>query len=98
MLLSEKLKELRERTGLPQRKIAAALDIDTATYCKFEKGTLRPKREQISILSSLLGENENELLKFWLADKITIVAESEKNIASEALKLVNDNFQITERE
>ena len=36
MLLSEKLKELRLEADLPQRKVAAAIDVDTATYCKFE--------------------------------------------------------------
>ena len=32
MLLSDKLKELREDAKQPQRRVAAALDIDTATY------------------------------------------------------------------
>ena len=31
MMLSEKLKEQRKQCNLPQRKVAAALDIDTAT-------------------------------------------------------------------
>lgn len=93
MLLSDRLKELREKAGLPQRKVAAALDIDTATYCKFEKGSLRPKREQINILSSLLGASEEELLKFWLADKITAVAETESEVAADTLKIVSDIFK-----
>lgn len=93
MLLAEKLKQLREKSGLPQRKIAAVLDIDTATYCKFERGSLRPKREQLSMLSSLLGESEENLLKVWLADKITALAETEKEVATDALKLVNDNLK-----
>lgn len=94
MLLSERLRELREKQELPQRKLAAALDIDTATYCKFEKGILRPKREHITILSSLLCESEDELLKLWLADKITAVAETEKSVATDALKLVNESLNI----
>lgn len=91
MLLSNKLKELREKAGMPQRKIAAALDIDTATYCKFEKGTLRPKREQINILSSLLGESEDELLKYWLADKVYLVVKDEQQ-AGDILSVVQENM------
>lgn len=37
MLLTEKIKELRIQNQMPQRQIASALDIDTATYCKIEK-------------------------------------------------------------
>jgi len=92
MLLSDKLKTLRKKTGLPQRKIAAKLDIDTATYCKFEKGILRPKRKHIIILCSLFGESEQELLKLWLADKITAIAKTENAVALDALKIVNDTF------
>ena len=36
MLFSERIKELRMQYKLPQRHLAAALDIDTATYCKIE--------------------------------------------------------------
>mgnify|MGYP002578517845 FL=1 len=44
-MLSEKLKMLREEAGLPQRKLAVALDIDTATYSKIENGLYLPKKE-----------------------------------------------------
>jgi DNA-binding XRE family transcriptional regulator len=36
---------IREALQLPQRQLAAALEIDTATYCKIEKG----KRKQVII-------------------------------------------------
>ena len=41
MLLSNRLKEIRLQSNMPQRKIAAELDIDTATYCKYENGVMR---------------------------------------------------------
>ena len=31
---------------MPQKQLAATLDIDTATYCKIEKGEKRAKGEQ----------------------------------------------------
>ena len=37
-MFSERIKELRIQNQMLQRQWAAALDIDTATYCKIEKG------------------------------------------------------------
>lgn len=92
LLLSNKLKALREKCELLQRKVAAALDIDTATYCKIEKGNYFPRKERVIQLADILKADKDELVKLWLADKITIVAESEKDFAQEALNLVNDKF------
>jgi transcriptional regulator with XRE-family HTH domain len=36
----ERIKPLREKKELPLRKLAAALDIDSATYCKIERGNV----------------------------------------------------------
>lgn len=94
MLLQSKLKELREQSMLPQRKVASALDIDTATYCKIDKGNYIPRKDQVTQLSEIFDTDKGELLKLWLADKISLVAESEKDFASDALKLVNENFNI----
>ncbi|MCL2311340.1 MAG: helix-turn-helix domain-containing protein [Firmicutes bacterium] len=38
MMFKEKIRQLREMRQMPQRQFAAALEIDTATYCKIEKG------------------------------------------------------------
>lgn len=54
MVLSDQLKEMRERKGIPQRIVVATLDIDTATYCKMEKGALKPKRNHIPLRAYLL--------------------------------------------
>lgn len=51
MLLSDKLKELREEAKQPQRRVAAVLDIDTAMYCNMEKGLYIPRREQVITLA-----------------------------------------------
>ena len=87
MVLSDQLKEMRERKGIPQRIVAATLDIDTATYCTMEKGALRPKRNHIPLLASLFEVNEEQLLKDWLAEKITSLAMTEEQVAVEALEI-----------
>lgn len=70
MMLSEKLKEQRKQCNLPQSKVAAALYIDTATYCKIENGNCSPKREQVIELAGILNADVRELLTLWLADQI----------------------------
>jgi DNA-binding XRE family transcriptional regulator len=39
-LFGSKIKRLRKEKHIPQRQLASILEIDTATYCKIEKGGL----------------------------------------------------------
>lgn len=87
-MLSDKLKELRKQSDLPQRKVAAALDIDTATYCKIENGNYSPKREQVIELADIFHTDEKELLTLWLADQIKEITEPEQDIAEKAMEIV----------
>lgn len=54
---------MRERKGIPQRIVAATLDINIATYCKMGKGALKSKRNHNPLLASLFEVNEEQLLK-----------------------------------
>jgi transcriptional regulator with XRE-family HTH domain len=92
-MFTEQIKRLREERQIPQRKLAAALDIDTATYCKYEKGERRPKREQVVIIAELLQTDEKELLSLWLADQVTAVVAEEKDIAEKALNIAKQNIE-----
>ena len=96
MMFTEQIKRLREERQIPQRKLAAALDIDTATYCKYEKGERRPKREQVVIIAELLQTDEKELLSLWLADQVMAVVAEEKDIAEKALNIAKQNIEKTE--
>ena len=91
-MLSDKLKELRKQSELPQRKVAAALDIDTATYCKIENGNYSPRREQVIELACIFHTDEKELLTLWLADQIKEITEMEEDIAEEAMEIVKIGF------
>lgn len=86
MLLADKLKQLREEAKQPQRHVAAALDIDTATYCKMEKGKYLPSKEQVLQLSDFFKYDSEEMTKLWLADKVIDVAKDE-DMANEAILL-----------
>lgn len=84
----ERIKQLREECQLPQRKLAEALDIDSATYCKIEKGERKAKREQVIIIAELLKANKDELLTLWIAEQIMDVIKDEKELANKALNVV----------
>lgn len=87
MLFGNKLRELREQNGLVLRKVAAVLDIDTATLSKIELGDRQAKREYLPILSELYGVNLKELEKLWLTDKVYDIIEEEEqglNVLREA--------------
>lgn len=92
-MFSERIKELRIQNQMPQRQLAAALDIDTATYCKIEKGERRAKREQVAILSKLFNVNSEQLLTLWLADQVSAVVSTEQRIAPQALSLVVETLK-----
>lgn len=93
-LLPEKLKQIRESAGLPQRKIAAALDIDTATYSKMENGKIMPNKDQIILIAKTLKVNDSELLEMWMAERIVAIAQSDIDIAPAAIKLVGETLNI----
>jgi len=88
----ERIKQLREERQLPLRKLAAALDIDSATYWKIEKGERRARKEYIPIIAELLETDKDELLTLWLADKVAAVVADEKEIADRVLNIAKDKI------
>jgi transcriptional regulator with XRE-family HTH domain len=93
VMFNERIKQLREEQRLPLRKLAAALDIDTASYCKIEKGDRRAKKEYIPVIANFLQIDEKELLTLWLADQLLAVVADEKDIAKKVLDIVKENFK-----
>jgi transcriptional regulator with XRE-family HTH domain len=91
MNFTEKIRQLREERQMPQRQFAAALEIDTATYCKFEKGERRVKREQIQVIAKLLKTNQSELVTLWLADQVYDMVKDEKH-AKKVLTIVTERL------
>ena len=85
MIFGKKIKELREKHGMVQRKLAAALDIDTPMYSKIERGERKAKRCHIPIMARLLEIEEKELLTIWLADKVLDIVEGEDEVKLDAV-------------
>lgn len=90
MRFTGRIRQLREARQMPQRKLAAALEIDTATYSKIEKGERRVKAEQIVIIADILKADKEELLALWLADQIPASVANESGIVDKAMKIVKN--------
>ena len=90
-IFGNKLRTLREGKQIPQRQLASVLEIDTATYCKIEKGDRRAKREQVLTLSEILHSDSKELIQLWSADKVYELIENEDD-ATQILNVVAESI------
>lgn len=94
MLFAEKIRQLREEKQLLQRQVSATLEIDNALYCKIERGDRLAKRELVVELAELFQCDSKDLLTLWLADKIIVTIDNEKEIAEKALSIVKKDMKI----
>ena len=90
-LFAQKIKAARVRSGLLQKQLASALNIDVPMYSRIERGGRQAKKEQVVLLSDILNIEREELLSLWIADKINAIIGNDKNIADKALKTIIDN-------
>lgn len=66
----ETIKRLREAQNLPQRKVAAHLDIDTSLLAKYERNVRQPSKELIIKIAELFNVDSEALISEALTDKI----------------------------
>lgn len=97
MLFGDKIRELRDEQGLLQRQLAAALEIDTPMFSKIERGDRRAKREQVVKLAELLHQDENEMLKLWLADKVLDALDGEEKLSIDAIEVAKSELMDVNR-
>jgi transcriptional regulator with XRE-family HTH domain len=57
----EYLRELREKKGLPLRKVAAEVDIDTSILSKIERNEREARKKMLPILSQVLERELKEM-------------------------------------
>ena len=66
----ERIRKLRKERGLPQRKVAAHLDIDTSLLAKYERNERYPSKELINKIADFFNTDSRELVNEMLSDKI----------------------------
>ncbi len=66
----ERIRQLREEHNLPQRKIAALLDIDTSLFAKFERNERQPSKKIIIKIAKIFQVDSSDLINEALTDRI----------------------------
>ncbi|WP_136468587.1 helix-turn-helix domain-containing protein [Flagellimonas onchidii] len=89
-MIGEHVRVLRESQNLLLRELAAELKIDTAMLSKMERGVRPFRKEDLVKLSKTLKEDQNELYKMWLADKILRTTDNDE-FTKEALEIALRN-------
>ena len=70
MTLIKAIRSERVKKKLPLRKLAAAVDVDTSTWSKIEKGERQLREEMLLAICELLDMDFKEAqIQFW-ADRI----------------------------
>lgn len=90
--LGETIRKLREEKGLPLRTVSAYLDIDQAILSKIERGQRNASREQVIKLADFFKVKEDDLLVFWLSDKL-VYEIADEEIALKALKVAEEKIR-----
>jgi transcriptional regulator with XRE-family HTH domain len=70
LTFGECIRNLREDTGLPLRKVAAQLDIDPSLLGKIERNQRQPTKDQIRKLALIFNQSESVLFSEYLSDQI----------------------------
>lgn len=91
------LKNAREKKGLKTREVAQLLGIDQALISKFESGTRKPTKGQITKLAQLLEIDYETLMIVWLKEKI-LYEIGDEEFALKALLLVEQEIQKNKKE
>lgn len=86
------LKNAREQKGLKTRELAQLAGIDQALISKFESGTRKPTKDQVTKLSQLLEIDYETLMVTWLKEKI-LYEIGDDEFALKALKVAEDEIK-----
>lgn len=86
----EFIKTKREELGIPQRKIAAQLDIDTSTLSKIERNERRATTLMLDIISTELNVNLETVEFEFLKDSIHSEFNDLKFLKKNLTKIVSE--------
>lgn len=92
MTLGNKIKELREASGLLQRELAHRLNLGEGYLSKIESDQKKISREHLETISQIFNEPIEELEKLWLGNKIYNIIRDEI-CAFEALKVAEEQVK-----
>ena len=86
------IKNARVQKNLKTREVAQELGIDQALICKFENGTRKPTKEQITKLAYFLEIDYETLMVAWLKERI-LYEIGDDDFAMKAMDMVREERQ-----
>ena len=88
----EIIRQLREESNLPLRKVAAVLDIDQSQLAKIERGERQPSKVIIKGIANFFKQDEHQLTIVHLSDIIAYQIIDEED-GLEALKVAENKVR-----
>lgn len=96
MTIGSKIKELREKSGMLQRELAAILEIGEGFLSKIEGDKKSLKREHLRTISLTFNYPFSELESLWIATKVyDIVKDEEQGL--NALRVAEEQIKYGKR-
>lgn len=92
----QKLRDLREKTGLTLRKAAMQADIDVAILSKMERGERKLTKELILRLANLYNEKPERLIINFLSEKVVYELKDEEH-GLKALKVAEKQLKYKQK-
>lgn len=89
MTIGQKIRQLREESGMKQRELAAKLEIGEGFLSKVENNQKLLKREDLKKISKLFNIAHSDLETLWLANKVYDLIKDEKQ-GLDALKVAEE--------
>lgn len=96
MTLGQKIKQLRESSGMLQRELASKLEIGDGFLSKVERGQKTLKREDLKTLSSLFNYPFEQLEALWIGTKIYGMVKNEVESLN-ALKVAEEQIKYNKK-
>jgi transcriptional regulator with XRE-family HTH domain len=96
MTLGQKIKELREASGMYQRQLASILEIGDGFISKIESDQKPLKREHLETISKTFDYPFPELEALWIATKVYDIVRNEKE-GLNALKVAEDQMKYNKK-
>jgi transcriptional regulator with XRE-family HTH domain len=92
MTLGQKIRELREQSGMFQRELASKLEIGDGFLSKVENNQKTLKREHLKKISELFNFSISELEALWIGTKLYEIVKDEQE-ALNALKMAEQEVK-----
>lgn len=97
MTLGQKIKELRENSGMFQRELASKLKIGDGFLSKVENNQKTLKREHLLTLSKIFQYSFSELDALWIGTKLYEIVKDEQE-GLNALKVAEQQLSYKKTE